>query len=230
MPPPNKPDHSQGLGAYDQLLADIRGGVLKPGDRLTETDLADRFGISRTPIREAVRKLEADGLVEHVPRVGATIRQLQYAEVMELYDMRAVLEATAARMAARAASDIELDELAAINDDLANSGLDAQRAYDLNRQFHLTLLDAAKNRFLTKSMATLQKTLLILGPSTMTEPSRRQNAPAEHAEVIAALRRRDAEAAETAMRAHIEAAHKARLRQLRHNRQLLRDAPGPTAD
>ena len=143
--------------------------------RLRETELAERFGISRTPVREAIRQLEADGLVAHMPRQGATIRVLDYTEVMELYEMRAVLEGTAARLAARAASDLELDELVALNDELAKAG-DVRSAYELNRQFHMTLLDAAKNRFLIKSVNALQKTLLILGTSTLAEADRANQA------------------------------------------------------
>jgi DNA-binding GntR family transcriptional regulator len=108
-------DTRQGRDAYARLVADIRAGTLRPGDRLTETDLADRLGISRTPVREAIRQLESDGLVTHIPRVGAVVRRLDYAEITELYEMRAVLEGTAARFAARAASDVELAELGAIN-------------------------------------------------------------------------------------------------------------------
>ncbi|WP_212524499.1 GntR family transcriptional regulator [Actibacterium sp. MT2.3-13A] len=206
---------SQGQGAYARLLEEIRSGALRPGDRLTETELAKRLQISRTPVREAIRQLEADGLVTHVPRVGATIRTLGYSEVMELYEMRAVLEATAAGMAARSASEIEIAELEAINAEMAGARDDGARLYALNRQFHLTLLDAAKNRFLVKSMNALQKTLLILGPSTLEEAARAEEALAEHAAVIAALKARDAATAEATMRRHIEAAHRLRLRQLR---------------
>jgi DNA-binding GntR family transcriptional regulator len=207
-------DGPQGNGAYRQILADIRAGVLMPGARLRETDLAERFGISRTPVREAIRQLEADGLVAHVPRQGATIRELDYTEVMELYEMRAVLEGTAARLAARAASDMELDELTALNAEMAGT-IDTTTAYELNRQFHMTLLDAAKNRYLVKSVNALQKTLLILGPTTLIEPIRATQAVQEHEVVLAALRDRDGQHAEAAMRAHIEAAHRVRLRALR---------------
>ncbi len=205
----------QGQSAYLHILADIRGGALLPGARLRETDLADRLGISRTPIREAIRQLEADGLVIHLPRQGATIRSLDYAEVIELYEMRAVLEGTAARLAARAASDVELVELAALNADLtaAPAGVLAR---ELNRQFHRTLIDAAKNRFLLKAMSALQKTLLILGPTTLADPSRAGEAIAEHGLVLAALQARDGTAAELAMRAHIEAALSTRIRAMRH--------------
>jgi DNA-binding GntR family transcriptional regulator len=82
----------QGQTAYRRLLDDIRNGALLPGARLRETELAERLGISRTPVREAIRQLEADGLVTHLPRQGATIRSLDHGEVIELYEMRAVLE------------------------------------------------------------------------------------------------------------------------------------------
>lgn len=209
------PDHGlHGNSIYRQLLDEIRRGELLPGARLRETELAERLNVSRTPVREAIRLMEADGLVVHVPRHGATIRELDYSEVMELYEMRAVLEGTAARLAARAASDIELDELAALNDELA-AAQGQKQAYDLNRQFHMTLLDAAKNRYLTRSVNALQKTLLILGPSTLREPERAQQAVAEHRDLLTALRNRDGAQSEALMRAHIEAAHRVRLKALR---------------
>lgn len=207
-------DTRQGRDAYQRLVADIRARALKPGDRLTETDLARRLGLSRTPVREAVRQLESDGLVVHLPRVGMVVRELDYAEITELYEMRAVLEGTAARLAARAASDVELAELDAIQAEMTQAA-DAAALAEANRQFHAVLLNAARNRFLVKAVDTVQKTLLILGPSTMEEGARAAEAVAEHAALIAALRARDGKQAEALMRAHIEAAHRARLRQLR---------------
>ncbi|RGP35405.1 GntR family transcriptional regulator [Pseudotabrizicola alkalilacus] len=204
----------QGQGAYRRLLEEIRCGALAPGARLRETELADRLHISRTPVREAIRQLEADGLVVHLPRQGAAIRSLDHAEVVELYEMRAVLEGTAARLAARAASDIELAELAALNAELAGAPAGPQ-AREINRQFHRTMLDAARNRFLLKSMSALQKTLLILGPTTLADPGRANLAVAEHAAVLTALQARDGAGAEVAMRAHVEAALSARIRSMR---------------
>lgn len=213
-------ESSSAQSAYLRLLGELRAGTIGPGERVTETDLAKRLQISRTPVREAIRKLESEGLVEHIPRVGATIRRLGYSEIMELYEMRAVLESTAARMAARAASDIELSELAALNDELAAVTDNPGEVYALNRQFHLTLLDAAKNRFLIKAMAGLQKTLLLLGPLIFTQPNRVEASVVEHQNVLEALNARDEAGAEQAMRAHVEAAHRGRLRQLRAARLL----------
>lgn len=207
-------DLPQGQSAYDQLLDEIRYGTLPPGARLREVELAARLGISRTPVREAIRRLEADGLVEHLPRQGASLRRLSYAEVMELYEMRAVLEGTAARLAARAASQMELGELTDINAEMTSSTIPTD-IVRLNRQFHATLINAAKNRYLQRAIGAMGRTLLILGQSTLFDPARVATAAQEHDTLLRALQARDGAAAETAMRAHIEAAHRIRLRQLR---------------
>lgn len=206
-------DTPQGQGAYRRLLEAIRLGELPPGARLRETELAARLGISRTPVREAIRQLEADGLVAHLPRQGASVRRLDHAEVVDLYEMRAVLEGTAARLAARAASEIELAALAALNAELA-AAPPGPAAREINRRFHRMLLDAARNRFLVRAAHALDKALLILGPTTLADPARAAAAVAEHAAVLEALGRRDGAAAERAMRAHIEAALGLRLRGL----------------
>lgn len=211
----HKKETSHGRNAYARLLEAIRSGDLRPGDRLTETKLASFLEVSRTPVREAMRRLEDDGLIVHEPRLGAVIRSLDYSEVMELYEVRTVLEATAARLAARSASDLEVSELAALNEDMASAVNDPRRMFELNRQFHLSLLDAAKNRFLVKTVNALQKTLLILGPSTLAESERAQQSVDEHGAVLAALRDGDGDAAEAAMKQHIENAQRLRLRQLR---------------
>jgi len=172
MSEPKHQDASQGQDAYARLLSEIRAGSLQPGDRVTETDLATRLGISRTPVREAIRALETDGLVIHTPRVGASIRALDYAEITELYEMRAILEGSAARFAARAAYDSETTELATINAEMADAPRDVDRLFTLNARFHAVLLNAARNRFLIRAIQSIQKTLLILGPSTMEEADR----------------------------------------------------------
>lgn len=201
--------------AYVTLFHEIRAGRLGPGDRLREIELADRLGVSRTPVREAIRQLEADGLVVHLPRQGAAIRYLDYAEIIELYEMRTVLEGTVARLAARAASDVEINELSVINSELSKATSD-EGALELNRLFHSALLDAAKNRFLNSSMRILRNSLMILGPAASVESNRFDRAIAEHQSIIEALQAREGDRAEVCMRAHIEAGQAARLRTL-HN-------------
>lgn len=208
------PDLPQGQTAYRRLLDEIRSGALVPGARLRETDLATRLGISRTPVREALRLLETDGLVTHLPRQGASLRRLDAPEVIELYEMRAVLEGTAARLAARAVTGVELTELRALNATLAVAPAGAA-AQDINRQFHRALLDGARNRFLVKTMSALHKTLLILGPTTLTDPLRHVDAVAEHAAVLDALSDGDGARAQALMQDHVMAALAVRLRTIR---------------
>lgn len=214
-----KLDLPPGQDAYLQIVRDIRAGMLMPGDRLTEMDLAARFGISRTPVREAIRQLEADGLVVHMPHLGATIRTLNHSEISELYEMRAVLESTSARFAARAASAVEMEEIAAIQDAMARA-TSAEDRYRQNQNFHAAILDAARNRFLLRAVQSVQKTLLILGRSTMEKPDRAVAAVAEHSAILKALNARDEDEAERAMRQHIQRAHAARLRQIRDSGPL----------
>ena len=116
MSDPKASAKSSGELAYDQLLHSLRTGVYAPGDRLREEEVSAQLGLSRTPIREAFRRLEADGIVQHRPRIGAVIRSLSHAELVELYDMRCVLEGTAAQMAAKHGSSAEFDALDTLND------------------------------------------------------------------------------------------------------------------
>lgn len=205
-----------GRAVHRRILEELRQGRLAPGDRLRETELAGRFGVSRTPVREAIRRLEAEGIVAHVPRRGATVRRLSRAEIAELYEMRAVLEGTAARLAARAATDFELGDLEDLNRRFA-AAEGAGEAVRLNRLFHAALLDSARNRFLASSMRSLRNSLTMLGPTTLSRADRTEKAAGEHAAVLMALEGRDGEAAEGAMRAHIQNAQKARARTLRRS-------------
>lgn len=204
-------DTPQGRIVYRRLIDEIQSGKLLAGARLREVDLAARLGHSRTPIREAIRLLEADGLISHLPRVGAVVRTIDYAEVVELYEMRIVLEATAARLACRGASEAEILQLREINAAFA-AAADDEAAALLNRQFHATLLQASRNRYLLRAMEGLHKALLLLGPTTLHDSNRSRSATSEHEAIIDALARRDDATAADLMRQHMEAAQLIRLR------------------
>ena len=212
----------QGVLVYRRLLEEIGAGLLTPGARLREVELSERLGHSRTPVREAIRLLESDGLVVHLPRQGASIRILDYAEVMELYEMRTVMEGTAARLAARMASDAELRQLTELNAEFRAAPDDATAAR-LNRQLHVMLLEASRNRFLQRAMRGLHKTMLILGPTTLQDADRNAAAADEHGAILQAMVARDGIAAETAMRAHMEGAQVARLQVLRRMERPIED-------
>jgi len=129
----------RGETAYRYIRSAIQGGQFKPGERLREYELAEQIGLSRTPIREALSRLETEGLVSHDATRGVVVAELDYSMVTELYYMREVLEGTAARLVAQHASDVEisiLDDLcqqyeAALGDEAALTAS--------NRRFHDTL-------------------------------------------------------------------------------------------
>lgn len=190
--------------AYDHLFHAIETGAIKPGQRLLETELATQFGFSRTPIREAMRKLEANGIVQHEPRVGAVVRRLGQQEIVELYEMRIVLETTAAEMAAKHASASELRTLDALNEAMGAEGVDTQEVFQLNRRFHSCIMNAARNQFLAHSYNGLSNTLILLGKTTLESEARIALVTQQHTDIIAALRLGDSQAAGAAMRVHME--------------------------
>ena len=205
-------DMSQGEAAYAQLLTAIRRGDFLPGDRLRETDVADRLNLSRTPVREALRRLEADGIVEHRPRVGAVIRQLSHTELVELYEMRTVLERTAAEMAAKHAAPAEIEALRDINASLASST--PAEAAALNQDFHRGIYHATRNRFLLDAARALNNALMLMGPTTLADSDRITVVTAQHADILDAMAVGDVRAAGDAAEAHLQTSLRYRLRAL----------------
>lgn len=205
---------SSGELAYDALVASIRSGVFQPGDRLREEDVGDRLNLSRTPVREALRRLEADGIIEHRPRLGAVVRRLSHAETVELYEMRVVLERTAAEMAAKHGTEAEFDTLDSLNLAIAGERNDPARAAALNQQFHRGLYLACRNRFLLQSARALNNSLMLLGPTTFTDPDRIDTVVAQHDDIIAGLRSGDPMAAGAAAEVHLDTSLRHRLKAL----------------
>ncbi|MGR3435507.1 MAG: GntR family transcriptional regulator [Shimia sp.] len=204
---------SSGGTAYDALVAALRSGTYAPGDRLREAEVSERLGLSRTPVREALRRLEADGIVVHRPRVGASIRVLDHGEVVELYEMRIVLERTAAELAAKHGTEAEFDTLDALNEAIATAGGPAASAA-INGDFHRTLHRAGRNRFLLDAARALNNALLLLGPTTYTDDARIAEVTAQHRDIVDALRAADPRAAGAAAEAHLQTSLRVRLRGL----------------
>src|SRR5690606_2385273 len=204
---------SRGDQAYQFIVDGIQSGRLAPGTRLREIELAELTGLSRTPVREALSRLQLEGLVTLDAARGLIVTELDYSMTSELYAMREVLEGTAARLAARHASDVEIDFLREITtrDALLSS---AESLASNNRLFHETLYRCAHNRYLVKTLNTLQESMALLGRTTLASPGRADTSRIEHEAIVEALSRRDPDAAERAARAHIVAAYRIRLEQL----------------
>lgn len=205
---------SRGEQAYQDLQLAIQSGVLKPGMRLRENELSTWLGASRTPVREALNRLQTEGLVIQEPRRGLVIAKLDHNMVTELYCVREVLEGTAAGLAARHASPEEIATLREIIDRDEAHRDDAAKLANNNRLFHATLCRYARNRYVLKTVNLLRESMALLGPTTFSLPDRSGTALAEHDAIVSAIEQRDPAAAEEAARAHVRAAFRARLKLL----------------
>lgn len=215
---PNQNPHALRHGSrsehvYRRLRDAIQRGEFKAGRRVMEIEVAEWLKVSRTPVRDAIRRLEGEGMLEHEPRNGLVVARLDRQAVMELYVMRETLEGTAARLCARHASDMEVQDLV----DLVERERQIQGDFDSlpphNRRFHEAIHRGAHNRYLEKSLVAIND-LGLLGSPLMSLPHRAQAAVTEHAELVAAIQRRDPDAAEAAARNHVRAAQRERLKRL----------------
>ncbi len=198
--------------AYDAMLRAIAEGTFRPGDRMREVALAQWLGVSRTPVREGLRRLEADGVLTHTPHAGMVVTPVDRRMVAELYGMRQVLETTAARLAAENATRTDVDALEALVAQEARLPADPTAAARHNRVFHQALYQSAHNRYLVKSLRAIGDALLLLGPTTLDSARRQRSAHAEHCAIVARIASRDADGAAAAAQAHIAAAYAERLR------------------
>ena len=213
---------SRNESAYQAIRTAIERGSLKPGQRVMEAEIGQWLGISRTPVREALRRLETEGMLEIEPRVGLVVASLSRQAVMELYAMRELLEVTAAGLCARNATQLEIVELGELVRRETHLKDDADALVQHNRRFHDAIHHGAHNRYLTKSLNAVNDSMWLLGPSQMRLPHRAKQALREHALLFAAIEKRDRAAAEAAARAHVRGAQEERMKML--FRDAVRDA------
>lgn len=199
--------------AYRRLMAAIRSGELQPGQRMRETELANLLNVSRTPVREAIRRLSSEGLIVVAPSRGMMVIELDKQQVRELYTLRSALEGTAARLAAQHASP---GEIAAMRELLIEPGgsPSAEEEARRNRLFHQAIHDAAHNRYLARALAQLSDSLALLPGTTFQVEGRSRAAWEEHGAILAAIEQREAHEAERRARHHIDMAGATRLRMM----------------
>lgn len=188
-----------------QIEQDIIDGLYRPGDRLDEEELAERLSTSRTPIREALRKLAAIDLVTIQPRSGARVSRPNMAQIIELFEVISALEGFAAKLAATRATDEQLAAIKAAHDtceELAVSG-DAKAYFDANGVFHRAIWTAANNLMLIDQITAVDKRLAPYRRQITFHPGRKQDSQSEHAQIARALAERQPEVAEKAMQEHV---------------------------
>lgn len=204
---------SRGSQVYDSLLERIRSGDLEPGTRMREEDVAKLLSVSRTPVREALGRLQARGLIENA-NGGLAIAELNRPQTIELYAMRANLEGAAARFAAENASPGEIASLKHVCGLFSSYRGDAADFAKANTAFHEAIYEAAHNRYLIKMLEDLNDSLALLRDTTFSVSGRAEAAKAEHEKIFSAIEKGKPDQAERAARQHIENARNARLQLL----------------
>jgi DNA-binding GntR family transcriptional regulator len=203
---------------YEALREAIIRNRFKPGERLMETELADEMVVSRTPVREAVRKLEAEGYVVMIPRKGTYVAALSIQDVNDVFEIRAALEAMAAAQAAVRAGK---EEIAAIREYIEAEAVlwesaELEKTVESDIQFHSLLYRASKNKRIESLINDLREQTHRLRSSTLSTPGRLKFALDEHRKILAAIEARDSQAAQAAALAHIERSREVMLDLLRY--------------
>ncbi len=205
------PDTRGSADAYTLILAAIDEGVFRPGDRLVESELAERLGVSRTPVREALQRLETQGILHRDGR-SLIVASIDHNQLSELYIVRAELEGLAARLAARHATIEEINVLRAmVAADRKLIG-DPQALSRANKRFHRQIHLASHNRFLIQQLDLVHRSMALLASTSLAAEGRGEQAMAEHEAIVEAIAAGDAERADQAIRDHISRAFETRLK------------------
>ena len=191
---------------YEEVAELLRQRIyrreLEPGSWIDELKIAEEYGISRTPLREALKVLAAEGLVTMKVRRGAYVTEVSEQDLHNVYHLLGLLESDAAGVVATRATEAEQQELQALHDELEAAAADRDRFFALNERFHMRLLEIADNRWRDQMVADLRKVMKLNRQNSLLKSGRIEESLAEHRAVMAALRRRDAAGAAKAMQAH----------------------------
>ncbi len=195
---------------YKAILNAIDVGVYKPGDRLVESELASRFGGSRTPIREALQRLETQSLLARDGR-SLIVASLDHDQMAELYAVRGALEGLAAELAAQHAAPEEISVLYKMVEDDRKILGDPTKLSQSNRRFHRQLHRASHNRYLVQQLDLVYRSMALLATTSLAVDGRGEVALDEHLGIVSAIEARNSEAASKALRDHLSIAYKTRL-------------------
>ncbi|MBV1864677.1 MAG: GntR family transcriptional regulator [Rhodobacteraceae bacterium] len=197
--------------AYGLILNAIDEGVYGPGDRLVESDLADRFGVSRTPVREALQRLETEAMLSRDGR-SLIVASLEHNQIAEFYEVRSQLEGLAAALAAKHASDEEIRVLFGMIEadrKIVNEPRLLSRA---NRRFHTQIHLASRNRYLVRQLEMVHRSMALLTETSLAAAGRGMQSLDEHQAIVEAISKRQPEEADAAVRHHLSLAFETRLR------------------
>ena len=198
--------------AYTLILEAIDAGLYKPGDRLVESELAERLGVSRTPVREALQRLETQSMLTRDGR-SLIVASLDHNQLAELYAVRSELEGLAARLAARHATPEELRVLRSmVTEDRLLIGGDPRALSRANKRFHKQIHLASHNRYLVQQLDLVHRSMALMANTSFAAEGRDEVALDEHDQIVSAIESGDGEAAYQALKTHISRAFETRLR------------------
>lgn len=190
---------------FEKIREDILEKKYKPGDKLIEVKLAEELGVSRTPVREALKQMELDGLVENIPNRGVIVKGISDQDILDIYTIRTCIEALVAQWAAERISDQEMKEIEEIFDlmEFYTMKNDVEKLFELNTKFHETLYKATKSRYLEHMMKEFQFFIKTTRLLSLQSEGRKENALEEHRLIVAGLRERDVKKTRLALMSHV---------------------------
>ncbi|MEA1975960.1 MAG: GntR family transcriptional regulator [Bacillota bacterium] len=195
---------------FDKIRDDILNDRYKLGDKLVESKLADELRVSRTPVREALKQLELDGLVESIPNRGVIVKGLTDQDIYDIYSVRVSIESIAAELAVERMSESELKELEDIIDlmEFFTMKNDANKIFELNTQFHEKIYSCTKSRYLEHMLKDFQIFIKSTRLESLKTEGRLPTAMIEHKMILEAFKNRDKEEAKKCITQHIKSAQK----------------------
>lgn len=205
----------------ENLRDAIKKGILEPGERLMEVQLADELGISRTPVREAIRKLEQEGYVIMMPRRGTYVADVSVSDIKEIFEIRSALESLATGLAARRIEPDELEKLQSLLNEIEGyiEQNNIEKIVETDIKFHELLYQVSRNDRLFAIISNLKEQLARFRTLSMSYPGRLRETFEEHSEMVEAIADGDVSAARDAAEHHMEHAEETLLKALRKSRK-----------
>ncbi len=199
------------VNLYAELQSEILRGDLKQGEKLSEQQVCDKYGLSRTPVREAFRQLELEGLIETIPNRGAFVVGLSRRDIEDLFEMRKAYEILAVKWAIERISKDEMEKLEEAYEfmEFYTVKKEADKMLNINRRFHSLIYKASRNRMIDHALSTYQLYLKETGSSNAYLDGQLDEVLAEHKKIFEAFLNKDSEAGEAAISIHL---HNAKLR------------------
>ena len=186
----------------EQLRQRIFQRELEPGSWIDELKIAEEFGISRTPLREALKVLAAEGLVTMKPRRGSYVTEVSETDLKDVYHLLSLLESDAAGVVAAKATPSQISELQTLHAELEAAVDDAERFFAVNERFHMAVLTVANNRWRNQVVEDLRKVMKLNRHQSLFKTGRIHDSLQEHRDILRALEQRDSEGARQAMQLH----------------------------